>query len=100
MTKIEMFQALHPDPAKQGARVTKSTYEVYKEALLKAMPPSGEEIEFAQLNEATKPHVPEDILSNTSLGWWVTTVKLDLEARGIIERAPGRGRQRVQLILS
>lgn len=25
--------------------------------------------------------------------WYVTTVKLDLEARGLIKRLPGKGRQ-------
>jgi len=100
MTKKEMFQALHPDPTKQGARVTKATYEAYKQALLKAMPQTEDGLELALLYEAARPYVSEDILENTSLGWWIMTVKLDLEARGVIERIPGKGRQRVRLLES
>ncbi len=31
-----------------------------------------------------------------SIPWYVTTVKLDLEARGILERVPGKGPQRLR----
>lgn len=93
----EMIEALHPDPNKQGTRVTKATYEVYKEALLKVIPSSQDGIEFMSLSKAITPHVPEEILENTSAGWWTTVLKLDLEARGMIERIEGKGRQRVRL---
>lgn len=32
-----------------------------------------------------------------SVGWYVTTIKLDLEARRLIERVPGKSPQRLQL---
>ena len=95
MTK-EMFQALHPDPDKQGTRVTKATYDVYKEALLKVIPGTPEGIEFMSLSKAVKPHVPSEVLETTSAGWWTTVLKLDLEARGLIERVNIKGRQRVR----
>lgn len=97
MSEPEMFEALHPDPAKQGTRVTKQTYDAYRNALLKVIPGSEEGIEFAALSKAVQPHVDETILETTSPGWWATTVKLDLEARGLLERVPGKGRQRVRL---
>ena len=96
MSKAEMFEALHPDPEKQGTRVTKSTYEAYKEALLKVIPASDEGIEFGALRKAVVPHLDAELLENTSPGWWSTTVKLDLEARGIIERVKTKDRQRVR----
>ena len=95
MTK-EMFEALHPDPSKQGTRVTKATYEAYKTALLNIIPESTEGVAFSDLSKAVQPHVPEDILESTSAGWWTTTVKLDLEARGLIERVPKTGKQFVR----
>ncbi|MEM7125840.1 MAG: hypothetical protein AAF702_05915 [Chloroflexota bacterium] len=98
MSKTEMFQALHPDPEKQGTRVTKKTYEIYRDALLKVIPESQEGIEFALLSKAVVPYLSSNILDQTSPGWWTTTVKLDLEARGMIERVPGRGRQKVRRI--
>ena len=94
----EMFEALHPDPNKQGTRVTKATYDVYKAALLEIIPASDEGIAFSDLSKAVQPHVPEDVLANTSAGWWTTTVKLDLEARGMIARVEGKGKQFVRKI--
>lgn len=98
MSKDEMFQALHPDPSKNGTRVTKATYEAYRDALLKVIPEDEAGILFGDLSKAAEPHVPKAIIESTSPGWWTTTVKLDLEARGIIERVPGKGRQSVRKI--
>jgi hypothetical protein len=99
MTQSEMFQALHPDPAKNSTRVTKSTYEAYRVVLLKVIPTTAEGIAFADLSQAVTPHLSPEVLSSTSAGWWVTTVKLDLEARGLIERVPGAGKQRLRRIV-
>lgn len=96
--KVEMFDALHPDPEKQGTRVTKSTYEAYKAALLEIIPPTDEGIEYGALSKAVVPHLSSELVENTSQGWWVTSVKLDLEARGMIERVPTKGKQRVRRI--
>jgi hypothetical protein len=96
MERPEMFQALHPDPSKQGTRVTKSTYDAYKEALLKVIPDSEDGIEFTALSDAVVPHLSKDVLNNSSPGWWTTTVKLDLEARGLIKRIGSPGRQRLR----
>ena len=94
--KVEMFEALHPDPAKQGTRVTKSTYDAYKAALLAVIPATEDGIEYGALSKAVVPHLSPELVEKTSQGWWVTSVKLDLEARGMIERVPTKGKQRVR----
>ncbi|MCO5187965.1 MAG: hypothetical protein M9918_07210 [Anaerolineae bacterium] len=94
----EMMEALHPDPNKKGTRVTKATYLVYKAALLTVIPDAEEGIYFSDLPKAVEPYLTEDVIRNTSTGWWVTTVKLDLEARGLIERVPGKGKQRLRRV--
>lgn len=94
----EMFEALHPDPEKQGTRVTKSTYDAYRDALLKVIPDTEEGIEFGALRNAVRPHLSAELIDRTSPGWWTTTVKLDLEARGLIERIPTNGKQRLRRI--
>lgn len=96
MAKADMLETLHPDPTKQGTRVTKSTYAAYRAALLAVIPASEDGIEFVLLRDAVIPLLPADIVASTSPGWWTTTVKLDLEARGLIERTGHRGRQRVR----
>lgn len=94
----EMMEALHPDPTKNGTRVTKATYEIYRDALLKVIPTTKDGIQFMDLSKEVAPHVPAEVAENTSIGWWTTTVKLDLEARGVVERVPGKGRQRVRRV--
>lgn len=96
MSETEMMKALHPDPSKQGTRVTRATYKAYRAALLEVIPISAEGIEFALLSKAVEPHIDKKILETTSAGWWATTVKLDLEARGLIERVASKGKQRVR----
>jgi hypothetical protein len=88
--------ALHPDPAKKGARVRRAHYEAYREGLLKIIPATSEGILFNDLPREIGPFVPFEVLRVTKCGWWVTCVKLDLEARGLIERVPGARPQRVR----
>ena len=96
MSDKEMFEALHPDPGKHGTRVTKAHYDVYRDALLKVIPANEEGIPFKGLADLVATQVPADIAAKTSPGWWTTTVKLDLEARKLIERIPGAKPQRIR----
>ena len=41
---------------------------------------------------------PETMLTLSSVGWYATTVKLDLEARGLIERVPDARPQRLRRV--
>ena len=96
MSDQEMFEARHPDPHKQGTRVTKATYDSYRAALLQVIPSDEDGVPFAELRELVLPHLPAGLSDTTSPGWWTTTVKLDLEARGLIERVPGSKPQRLR----
>lgn len=69
MSQNEMFEALHPDPEKQGTRVTKETYDIYRSALLTVIPDSEDGIEFMELSKAVVPHLPVEVVENTSPGW-------------------------------
>jgi len=93
-----MTEALHPDPAKQGTRVRKAGYDAYRKALLKLIPKSNQGVEFRQLSEGIGELMPAEIAESTKAMWWVTTVKLDLEARGLIERVPGASPQRLRRV--
>jgi hypothetical protein len=92
----EMVEALHPDPAKQPTRCNRRAYEAYRAALLEVIPEGEEGIAFGELSAAVRPHLSDEALADTSAGWWTTTVKLDLEARGLVERVPGRRPQRLR----
>ena len=44
---------------------------------------------YAQIIEAVKPHLSETLFpGGETAGWWVKCVQLDLEAKGILKRAP------------
>jgi len=56
------------------------------------------DVRFKELSPAV-----EEVLGQAfegSIPWYVTTVKLDLEARGLIERIPNARSQRLRLINS
>ena len=92
----DKIEILNPDPAKKGARVDRATYEVYRAAVLAAIPVGEEGIALADLSDAVVPHVDPAVLERAPVGWWVMAAKLDLEARKVIERVPGKGRQRLR----
>ena len=86
---------LHPDPSKAGVNISKEKYELIRDAILMTLK-SHEDILFKDL-----PGEVEEALQGVfdrSIPWYVTTVKLDLKARKLIERIPGGTPQRLRLI--
>ena len=91
----ETIETLHPDPGKQGARVDAARYRLMREALLQVIPDAAPGLAFGALADAVRPLLAGTAFGDASVMWHVTTVKLDLEARGRVERLPGRGPQRL-----
>lgn len=92
----DTVEALNPQPGKQSTRVNKANYEAYRRVLLSVIPKSRQGVEFRSLPDLVAPRLPTDVANATKPMWWVTTVKLDLEARGLIERVPGSSPQRLR----
>jgi hypothetical protein len=94
MSQNVRILALHPDPKKQGVRIDRRKYETIKAAVLAAIA-EAREMPFSRLADAVEARlaVPFD----GSIPWYTTTVKLDLEARGLIERVPGKQPQHLRL---
>ena len=82
----ERILTLHP-LGKQGVNISKDKYDTMKKAILTCLSRTGE-LTFSKLANA----VEESLAGNFegSIRWYFTTVKLDLEARGIIERSPSK----------
>lgn len=94
---METVEALHPDPTKTSTRVSRDRYEAVRDALLAVIPHTEEGVRFSALRELVAPHLPDgQVPRGGKVGWWVTTVKLDLEARGLIERVPKSSPQRLR----
>lgn len=82
MPKGPTIQTLHPDPSKTNKIISEEKYTFIRKnmlALLKTMEPA-----HLELMEALHARVKDEF--DGSPHWYGETVKLDLEARGIIER--------------
>lgn len=89
----EKIMTLHP-AGKQGVNISKAKYDVIKDAIFSQLSQAGE-LTFTGLTDAVKAQLGDSF--DGSVGWYVTTVKLDLEAQGLIERIPGHRPQMLQL---
>ena len=90
----EKIMTLHP-AGKQGVNIDKDKYDMVRQAIeetLQAQPG----ITFSGMTEAVDKRIGD--VFDGSISWYVTSVKLDLEARGVLERVDGRSPQRLRLV--
>lgn len=85
---------LHPS-GKQGVNILKRRYDLVKDTLIALLQTHGE-ISYKELNEKAEQALKGKF--DGSIPWYVVTVKLDLEARGIISRIPKTSPHRIKLV--
>lgn len=90
----EKILTLHPDESKQGVNISRNKYEMIRQAILEAVRSQGT-ITYQGLVSLVDYNLRNRF--EGSIQWYVTTVKLDLEARGVIEHVPGPGEQKIKL---
>ena len=90
----ERILALHPQKGKQGTNIDRYKYDTIKHAILADTREQGV-IAFKDLAAAVRARIGPGFAGSVS--WYVTTVKLDLEARGLIERIAGKKPQHLRL---
>ena len=62
-------------------------YEAMHQALLKALPDRAPGLTQAEIIEAVKAYLPQDLFpGGAKAGWWMKSVQLDQEAKGTIVR--------------
>lgn len=72
-------------------RVSKAKYLAMRYALLAALPEQAPGLTVAEANIAILPHLSEvEFPCGAKAGWWLKAVQLDLEAKRIIQRGPGK----------
>ena len=99
-TAMHKIYCEHPDPDRQGTNVDQDKYDAMKKALLKHIPRRVDGVPFRGIVEAIRPLLPREVFAGASISWYVTTVKLDLEARGLIERVPRKKPQHLRRVRS
>ena len=90
----DMIRTLHPEK-KQGVNINRGKYEIICETILSVLR-TKKEMTFRDLTRAVEKEVNGNF--EGSVMWYVTTVKLDLEARGLVKRVPGSRPQLVKLV--
>jgi len=76
---------LHPE-GKNGVRISRAKYEQVKDLILELVEDANI-ITFQELSLIGKRVLEKEAFDGSAL-WYITTVKLDLEARGILVRIP------------
>jgi len=80
-----------------GTRVNKAKYEAFRTAILAVVPKNETGILFKDMPKLVAKKIPKEMLpAKGSASWYTTVVKLDLEARKLIERVPGETPQRIR----
>ncbi|MEO1028143.1 MAG: hypothetical protein AAFX02_03700, partial [Pseudomonadota bacterium] len=68
------------------SRVNAAKYGAMRSALMTVFSSGSGGLTQAEMMERVKPLLPEDLFpGGKTSGWWVKTVQLDLEAKGILK---------------
>lgn len=89
----DLVKTLHPEK-KQGVNISREKYDMIRKAIMSELR-SNKEMTFMKLSRAVEKEVRGKF--EGSVMWYVTTVKLDLEARGEVKRVPNSRPQLVRL---
>ncbi len=85
-TTDDKIQTLHPLPGKTNKRIARDKYEFIRKHLLATL--GKKELTHTALMEELYQRVKDQF--DGGVQWYGETVKLDLEARGVIERTGGK----------
>ena len=89
----EQILTLNPE-GKKGTNNTLAKYNLIKDAMLELIQQAGE-ITYQELSDQLEKNLQPTF--DGRVIWYVVTVKLDLEARGIIERIPKTSPHQVRI---
>ena len=89
MAATDRVLTLHPG-GKQGVRIERAKYDGMVAALLAVVPDDPPGVPLQGLADRVRPHLPRHVYTaDVSVSWYLTTGKLDLEARGALRRLKG-----------
>jgi len=69
------------------SRVDRVKYEAMRKALLAVLPKGAPGLTAKEAQAALIPKLPQDLFpGGEKSGWWMKSVQLDLEAKGLVKR--------------
>lgn len=85
--KIIVENVNHPG---KTSRVDAAKYRVARAAMLKVLPKKPPGMTQHEMMIAMRDALPLDQFPGTTSSWWMKTVQLDLEAKGLVARDAGK----------
>jgi len=73
----------NPNTGRNDGTIARSMYEPVREAILAAISDAGV-LKLSELSDEVRRRTSNELWKNASVGWYTTTVKLDLQAKGLI----------------
>jgi hypothetical protein len=99
VSKDEKVLVETPTPGKQPTHIDKWKFDLVRAAILAVVPADEHGVEFNVLPQLVEEHISPDKLEDLgTVSWYTTTVKLDMEVKGEIERIPGSKPQKLRLV--
>lgn len=92
--ETERIMTLHPQ-GKKGVNIEADKYHQIKDFIFETLK-KHERITYQDLDELAVKQLRDTF--DGKVGWYVVTVKLDLEARNIIERIPKTSPHEIRLV--
>jgi hypothetical protein len=94
--KIEIENVTSPGSTE---RVNRAKYEAMRDALLAVLPATAPGLKVPETIAALLPLLSDALFpAGDEAGWWLKAVQLDLEAKGIIKRAPSKPVQLFRIV--
>ncbi|HRO42497.1 MAG TPA: hypothetical protein PL009_06665 [Flavipsychrobacter sp.] len=91
--KSEKVQLIHPQ-GKHAPAISADNFNLFEKAILHVMKHSASPITWTQLEKGVKEYLAEnDIEFGGSPGWFAVSVKMHLEATGVLERFIEKGKK-------
>ncbi|QYZ68743.1 DUF6958 family protein [Neotabrizicola shimadae] len=85
----DRIEVLNVNAPHHVTRVDRAKYEAMRHALLAVLPDAPPGMTPAEAQAALLPHLDATLFpGGEKAGWWMKCVQLDLEARGVLARAP------------
>ncbi len=89
---------MNPRTGRGDGSISRLYYEQVRQAILGALDDAPDRVRFRELAALVEGRTNPSLWVDHSVGWYTTTVKLDLEARGEIEVQRGRPPQVVRAV--
>ena len=94
MAKEDKILTLHPE-GKRGVSIAKRKYDLIKTFIIETLQ-KRDKITYKELNDLAVKQLSKNF--EGKVNWYVVTVKLDLEARKIINRIPKTSPHQIKLV--